>query len=263
MRYYNIFKNIKDVGLEVKESEIYEDYFAEFYHKFCDRTKYDLDFYTEQAFSLGKKDVKILELACGTGRISIPLLARNFKVEAVDLSEAMLEILKKGVDNVPRKFKNNIIIKKKNILELDYNDEFDMVIFPATTICLIKDKDIELLFEVVYKALKKGGKFVFDYVKEDGNKTGFKSSQRQFVEIDKDELCIYQEFKDYDKLQATVNFYVEKGSNKYLTSTTKNMVLREKIEEVIEKSKFSPEKYTFKVINESDDSRLIMNILQK
>lgn len=261
MKYYGIFRDIKDVKLEVKESEIYDDYFAEFYHKFCDRTKYDLDFYLEEAFSLGRKDVKILELACGTGRITIPLLEKNFKVEAVDLSESMLDILKKRVQEVPRKFRNNISIKKNNILDLDYKDEFDIVIFPATTICLIEER--ELLFEVVYNALKKDGKFIFDYVKEDFNKSGFEELKCKFEEIDKDELCIYQEFKDFNNFQSIVNFYVEKGNNKYLTSTIKNMVSKEEIEDIIEKSKFSIDKYKFKVIDESENTKLIMNILKK
>ena len=120
MIYYGIFDEIKKSNMEVTESEIYDDYFATFYHKFCDKTKYDLEAYIDIAYSFNKKDVNILELACGTGRITLPLLERGFKVTAIDLSESMLNILKLQAQKLPRRINKNMTLKKLNILDIDY-----------------------------------------------------------------------------------------------------------------------------------------------
>lgn len=259
MKYYGMFQDIKDLELDVIESEIYEDYFAEFYHKFCGITKYDLDFYLQQAFSFNKRDVKILELACGTGRITLPLLEKGFKVEAVDLSESMLNVLRKNLEELPRKLRKNINIRKMNILDLDYEEEFDMVIFPATTICLLSEDDIRVLLDKVYKAVKKGGKFIFDYKNEDETKTGFINGNRNFIVVDKNEDCIFQEFIDFDNHETTVNFYVEKDEKKYLSSTRKNMIMKRNIEKYINNSDFDNNNYTSKDLE--DD--VMMNVLIK
>ena len=51
----------------------------------------DIDFYLEEA---GKVQGRILELMCGTGRVSIPLLGAGVDLTCVDASEGMLARLK-------------------------------------------------------------------------------------------------------------------------------------------------------------------------
>ena len=259
MRYYGMFQDIKDTDLDVIESEIYDDYFAEFYHKFCGITTYDLDFYLQEAFSFNRRDIKILELACGTGRITIPLLERGFTVEAIDLSESMLGVLRRNLEGLPRKLRKNVNIKNMNILDLDYEEEFDMVIFPATTICLLNEEEISILFNKVYKSIKKGGKFIFDYKNEDESKSGFINGNRNFIVVDKNEDCIYQEFIDYDNHETIVNFYVEKDNKKYLSSTTKNMMMKRNIENHIINSYFDEDN----CLDEHLNGDVRMNVLMK
>lgn len=259
MKYFGIFKDIKDSCLEVCEYEIYEEYFAEFYHKFCDLNKYDLDFYRKEAFSFEDRNIRVLELACGTGRISLQMLKLGCSIEAIDLSKSMLDILERDLKSIGRKFKNNINIKQMNILDINYENQFDMVIFPATTICLLKKDEIKILLEKVYKSLKIGGKFIFDYKDEDKLKTGFFIGERMYWKIGENEECIYQEFKDYNNRETHVNFYVEKEGKRYLSSTKKNMIMKDTINRYISESSFSSDNHFIEKI----EGNITMNVLKK
>ena len=263
MQYHGIFKDIKENCINIIESEIYEDYFATFYHKFCDKTNYDLAYYIDQAFSFNNKEIKILELACGTGRITIPLVKKQFNVTAIDLSSSMLDVLRNQANKLPRKLKRNLTLKQINILDIDFNEEFDLVILPATTICLLNKDEINILFDNVYYALKKNGKFIFDFINEAEERDDFVNGNREVIEIDKDELCMYQEFKDYKNRVSIVDFYVEKQNKKYMTSTIKNMINKNIIIEAVKKSKFNNNNLCSEFLNSFQSNELIINILEK
>jgi len=55
----------------------------------------DIPFYIAQAQKAGGS---ILELACGTGRITIPLARQGFDVTGLDISEGMLKIAKEKAE---------------------------------------------------------------------------------------------------------------------------------------------------------------------
>ena len=52
----------------------------------------DIPFYLRQ---IRKHGEPVLELACGTGRITIPLSSKGIKITGLDISESMLEQAKK------------------------------------------------------------------------------------------------------------------------------------------------------------------------
>jgi phospholipid N-methyltransferase len=67
---------------------------ARFYHLEYRDYSEDLDFYVQYASFLDPtKVLPILELGCGTGRVSIALAEAGFQVTAVDKSPGMLDIL--------------------------------------------------------------------------------------------------------------------------------------------------------------------------
>ena len=70
----------------------YEDY-AEYYDVYHS-AEVDLRFYLDFAHQCGSP---ILELACGTGRLAIPLAEAGFHVYGVDLSENMLGVCRHKV----------------------------------------------------------------------------------------------------------------------------------------------------------------------
>ena len=65
------------------------DLIAPFYDIEHDRFSEDLDMYRNFAELSGGK---ILELACGSGRVLLPLVEEGYELTGVDNSEKMLEI---------------------------------------------------------------------------------------------------------------------------------------------------------------------------
>lgn len=100
-----------------------------------------------------------LDLACGTGNVSIKV-AKYFKnTYAVDLSDDMLNI---AFD----KFKQNKIRAKvicQDMCELSLNHKFDLITSVLdSTNYITEENDLLAYFENVYEHLKENGLFIFD-----------------------------------------------------------------------------------------------------
>lgn len=102
------------------------------------------------------KKKKILDLGAGTGRYTLPLLKQSAEVTALDISEKMLEILKK---NCPVNQKHRLHCVKADIsagkLPKQY---FDMAI---SGLMFDHLKEISSAFKAVAQSLKSGSSFTF------------------------------------------------------------------------------------------------------
>ena len=65
----------------------------------------------------------VMDLACGTGLLSIPLVEKGIKVTAVDISQKMLDVLKSKNKN-----SSLIRIENQNMIDLEINDLYSMII---------------------------------------------------------------------------------------------------------------------------------------
>ena len=70
------------------------DTWAEIYDQIYSDLTVDVDFYKRLASH--SKD-KILEIGCGTGRITIPLAQAGSKITGIDLSKNMISILRNKI----------------------------------------------------------------------------------------------------------------------------------------------------------------------
>jgi SAM-dependent methyltransferase len=119
-------------------------------------TDQDLAFWISQAKKQGDP---VLELACGTGRVTIVLAREGFKVTGIDNSEAML--------NEARRKSSEAGVSVEWI-EADMRDfylgkTFSLIILPANALChLLTLADFEACLASVKKHLVDGGKFILD-----------------------------------------------------------------------------------------------------
>jgi len=83
----------------------------------------DIDFYREEA---KRAQGKILEVACGTGRIYIELLQNGLDAYGMDLSEKMLTVLKQKLIRLklPQK------VFRANMRDFSLKERFDLIIIP-------------------------------------------------------------------------------------------------------------------------------------
>lgn len=102
------------------------------------------------------KNLNILDMGCGSGIYSKRLLEMGAnKVTAVDLSENMISIVKKKLDNKNLKAYTQDLA---NGLPEEQNNSFDLIISPLTIHYI---KNLQKLFKEVSRVLKPNGQFIF------------------------------------------------------------------------------------------------------
>ena len=98
---------------------------------------YDLDFtgtsYNDIEFYLGLLKPyynEILELCCGTGRISIPFAQNGISVSALDFSKEMLSIFKTKLTDLGKEVSNRITLIESDMATFTLNKKFKCILIP-------------------------------------------------------------------------------------------------------------------------------------
>lgn len=118
---------------------------------------FDLQFYKKWLPT--NKDARILELCCGTGRLTIPIAQEGYNICGVDYTPSMLEQAQAKAIKVGLEI--NFI--EADIRTLDLQEQFDFIFIPFNSIHhLYRNEDLFRMLESVKKHLKDGGLFLFD-----------------------------------------------------------------------------------------------------
>ncbi|HCM89905.1 MULTISPECIES: class I SAM-dependent methyltransferase [Vagococcus] len=132
--------------------------FAKIYDEVMDENLY-LDWLEFTCRHLEKRQQKVLELACGTGILSVELANLGFNVCGLDLSEDMITLAKKRITSDDEK----LSFKTGDMLDLDEKNSYDVVTCYSDSICYMPDKKaVGQVFSGVYNSLKENGTFIFD-----------------------------------------------------------------------------------------------------
>ncbi|MBU5677028.1 class I SAM-dependent methyltransferase [Alkaliphilus sp. MSJ-5] len=140
------------------------DQYCGFAHLY-DRLMEDVDYedwanYVEKVMAQNRnKPHKILEIACGTGNVTIPLAKKGYNILGLDISKDMLMIAKnKALEN-----NINILFIEQDMIDLELEEKFDCILSMCDGINYIVDiNDLMKVFQGVYNALEDGGVFIFD-----------------------------------------------------------------------------------------------------
>ena len=91
----------------------------------------DLEFYLQLAEHYGSD---ILELGCGTGRLSVALVQHGLRVTGVDIDERMLGYAGQQLMQLPGHQRVRLELVHMDILQLQLARSYDLVIFPYHSI---------------------------------------------------------------------------------------------------------------------------------
>jgi SAM-dependent methyltransferase len=116
----------------------------------------DIPFWIDQARRCGDP---ILELACGTGRVTIPLAREGFRVTGIDSAAGMLrEARRKSTEEDV-----NVEWVQADMRDWSLNRTFSLIILPANALChLLHLSDLEACLSSVRKHLTREGRFIVD-----------------------------------------------------------------------------------------------------
>lgn len=126
-------------------------------------TYHDIDFYLDYA---RRQEGSVLEIACGTGRVTIPLAKAGLAVHGIDLSAPMLSILKNKLAELPSEVSRRIHIAQADMASFDLKRRFDLIIIPFRAFqALTTDEKIRSSLLCIRKHLADGGLFILDVFK--------------------------------------------------------------------------------------------------
>ena len=84
----------------------------------------DLAFWTQLA---KEANGPVLELACGTGRVAIPLARTGFAVTGLDISPNMLAVARRKLEQEPAEVRSRLRLVQANMCDFDLSDSFGLI----------------------------------------------------------------------------------------------------------------------------------------
>ena len=117
----------------------------------------DLQFY--KRWLPKSKETRILELCCGTGRLTLPIARDGYDISGVDYTSSMLGQAKIKASKAGLK----ISFIEADIRTLNLQEKYDLIFIPFNSIHhLYKNEDLFKAFSVVKNHLKERGLFLLD-----------------------------------------------------------------------------------------------------
>lgn len=132
------------------EKNIDFGYIADLYDSYAN-ADFDIEFYKK--LCAGREN--ILELMCGTGRVSLPLMKEGYPLTCVDYSDEMLNVFRSKVNESEK-----VKIFCQDVCELELNEQFDLIIIPSNSLSEIIDREKrKQALRNIYRHLKPNGLF--------------------------------------------------------------------------------------------------------
>ncbi len=123
--FFGVIGDLVKSGLAVAKQDYRGDQ-AESYDLMQDWTG-DVDYYLSLA---EKHPGPVLELACGTGRVAVPMAQAGHRVWAIDIARDMLEVFYRKLSNLPEAAEN-LNISCQDVCDFQLDQRFSLIIMPC------------------------------------------------------------------------------------------------------------------------------------
>lgn len=147
----------------------------------------------------------ILELACGTGNLTLEFTKKGYDIAGIDISVEMLEEARKKAERE----KLELVLLNQDMTELDFDlYDLDCVVCGCDGYNYVLDDEKMLnSFSTVYDILKPGGIFIFDISSE--YKLREILGDNIFTEVNDEVSYIWENYTEEDICQMDLTFFVK------------------------------------------------------
>ncbi len=136
------------------------DRVAMFYDYEQKKFRQDIPFYLEYAQKSGGE---VLEIACGTGRILIPLAEAGIQITGLDSSSKMLDIARQKAENLKDEIKSDVQLIQGDMKDFNLHKEFNLIFIAFRSFqCLVNKYEQEKCLHMLRRHLKNNGILIID-----------------------------------------------------------------------------------------------------
>lgn len=191
---------LERVGATAKAHDLYEGPGTDFYDRLVGSDRSEI----REVLALARRcEGRILDLAAGGGRLTVPLVRSGRRVTAVDLSEDMLAHLGRALPDHPL-----LDIVVGDMRDFSLPQRYGLAIVGATSITLLDLDGRSRLYARVRRHLHDGGMFAFT-VAGGASAAGFATSVEQEIRVtapEGDERYLFAQQVDDDGAARVVNW---------------------------------------------------------
>ncbi|WP_225095776.1 daptide-type RiPP biosynthesis methyltransferase [Streptomyces sp. CoH27] len=190
---------------KIHQHGMYDSEGASFYHAFTVRDNAEV----EELLSAGEgRPGPVLELCCGSGRLTLPLLKSGFEVVGLDNSPSMLEILDERMrEPEHQEYADRLSTVEGDMTDFSLDRTFGLIVLGATAVWNLTQEQRAQLFRCVREHLAEDGRFLLTVL----DIAGFESAPAAFeytsVFPTKDDrspvLCTFIDRIEPDGLRST------------------------------------------------------------
>lgn len=213
----------------------------------------DIDFYVEKA---KETDGKVLEVACGTGRIYLEMLEEGVEAYGIDLSEEMLKKLREKAEKKGLQYN----VSQEDMRDFNLDEKFSLIIIPYRSFLhnLTIEDQLSTL-ESIYRHLEDEGKLILNFFSPDIDFIAKNYGKERKREIRDGEYTLLEHVEMIDSVNWIIEFekkLVTDGEEKWSSKANTKMITRPEFELLLKNSSFSDwEVYGGFDLEELEDSK--------
>ncbi len=206
-------KRFLSASAKIKADMSY-NFFSRFYDTLTENVEYfrRAGFFCSLLSENGIDGGLLLDLACGTGSLSVEFAKKGFSVIGVDISEDMLSVAQKKAYEA----KQDILFLKQDMRSLDLFGTINCAVCALDSLNHLESiEDVEQTFKRVSLFLEDGGLFVFDMNTLYKHREILKNNS--FIYDCGDVFCVWQNTLTDDNATVEINldFFAKNGDSSY------------------------------------------------
>lgn len=184
--------------------------FAEIYELTHGDKDDDLPLYLEYAQKMGSP---ILEIGCGTGRVTLSLAQAGFSVFGIDLSENMLKIARRKIEQYPEEVQQRIELGQQDMCELHIpGRSFPLALMPYGEFAHVLERERqEAALNAAYAHLRPGGLLIISMSNWDAHEERISYTGSQIARWGHSMPVTYEGVFYDEKSQQMITRYIARG----------------------------------------------------
>ncbi len=125
----------------------------------------------------------ILELACGSGRVTFPLAREGFEIWDIDNSPEMLKIFDRKLKDEDPDVRERVHFSQQDMRTFQLDRKFKVIIIPFNSFLLLTDRaDIDKCLQTCLEHLEDDGQFIIDVFSPNFDLCAVREPKMQFLQ---------------------------------------------------------------------------------